>query len=76
MGEEQNYLKHNLSDGRTLKGILHFYKKDGKWVYVSQEESKTHDFPDICFAIRSPMKNIELNENWPDLDKLATEILS
>lgn len=69
-------MKHNLPDGRTLNGVLHFYKKDGKWVYVSEEESKTHEFPDISFAIKSPMKGLENNENWPDLEIAAAAILS
>jgi hypothetical protein len=76
IGEQDDYLKHDLPDGRTLTGMLHFYKKDGKWVYVSEDESKTHEFPDICFAIKSPMKGLEANDKWPDLEKVAAEILS
>lgn len=55
---------------------MHFYKQGDEWKYVTQEDyqAKSKELPQICFAIRCPISDIPSRE-WPDLDKLAAEIL-
>lgn len=53
---------------------MHFYKKEGKWNYLSQKdyESKKDTLPEITFAIKCPIEDLE-SKNFPDLEKLAAE---
>jgi hypothetical protein len=71
----ENLYSHNLPDGKKAKGILHFYKKDGAWVFVTEDEfeQRKSELPDLCFAIKSPIEDIETKE-WPDLDALTKEV--
>lgn len=67
---------HKLAEGKKAKGLLHFYLKDSKWHFVSEEEYETRkgELPDLCFAIKSPIEDIASKE-WPDLTALAKEVL-
>lgn len=49
--------KHSLPNGVDCQGLLHLYKKDGKWIYVpwSEYEAKKSELPDLCFAIKCPI---------------------
>jgi len=69
-------LHHALPQDKFETGLLHFFKKDDKWNFVTETEleSKKKDLPALSFAIKNPIKNIESLE-WPDLDKLSKEIL-
>lgn len=69
-GNDDDLYRHRLPDGKVVTGLLHFYKKDGKWVYVPESETSTHVYPDICFAIKCPIEDIE-SKNWPDLEGLS-----
>mmetsp|Transcript_41597 Transcript_41597/g.63474 ORF Transcript_41597/g.63474 Transcript_41597/m.63474 type:complete len:255 (+) Transcript_41597:414-1178(+) len=73
---DKNLYSHKLPDGRTVSGLLHFFKKDGQWTYVSEEEvaSGKATLPDLCLAIRCPIEDIP-SLQWPDLDALAAEVL-
>lgn len=72
---EQLY-KHSLPNGVDCSGLVHLYKKDGKWTYVSQPdyEAKKAELPDLCIAIKCPIQGIEERE-WPDLDALTEEMI-
>lgn len=67
---------HSLPAGKVAHGLLHFYKQGDEWKYVNHEDyqTKSKELPQICFAIRCPISDIPSRE-WPDLDKLAAEIL-
>lgn len=56
-------------------GMMHFYKKDGKWVYVTAEEyaSKKQSLPDICFATKHRIADLN-SKNFPDLSQLQSLI--
>ena len=45
-------------------GLLHFYRKDDKWHYVTSDELKNKKLPDLCFATYAPVNMIK------DIDKL------
>lgn len=57
------------------KGFLHFYKKDGKWNYVTEAEyeQKKAELPDLCFACKYPIQDLE-SKPFPDLDELAQKL--
>lgn len=79
-GEEKpevGLYEHELADGSKAKGILHFYKKEGKWHYVSQEdyEAKKDSLPDLCLAIKCPITDLE-QKDFPDLEKLSKEVFA
>jgi len=65
--------KHELPEGKQATGLLHFYQQEGKWVYVTSEEyaAKKNDLPNVCFAIRAPITNLEAQE-FPDLEEILT----
>lgn len=62
-------------DGKIEKGFLHFYKKDGKWNYVTESEfeQKKDSLPDLCFACKYPITDLE-NKPFPDLEALTTKL--
>ena len=74
-GNDDDLYRHRLPDGKVVTGLLHFYKKDGKWVYVPESETSSHVFPDICFAIKCPIEDIE-SKNWPDLEGLSKQVFA
>jgi hypothetical protein len=57
--------------------LLHFYKKDDKWVYVAEKDyqSQKDSLPDVCFAARCPIDQLESKE-WPKLDEIANQLES
>lgn len=59
-----------------MQGLLHFYKSGDEWKFVTPDEyeSKKNDLPDLCFAIKCPIEDIAAKE-WPDLEKLASEVI-
>ena len=66
---------HKIVRGDTIineEGVLHFYK-DGsdKMVYVteSEYEGERDKLPDLCFAIKYPIKNMQ-EKKFPDLSPL------
>ena len=91
---------HQLPNGRKTHGLVHFFKQNGKWEFVTEDEyeaitgtslgestsgtgrrskkerqlSKIAELPPICFVMRCPISDIASKE-WPDLEKLAAEIL-
>jgi hypothetical protein len=71
-----NLYAHSLPDGRQAKGLLHLYKEKGAWKFLteSEYESKKGELPDLCFAIKCPIEDVE-NLPWPDLDALAKEVI-
>lgn len=65
-----------LPDGTPAPaGLLHCYKKDDKWHFVSESElsAKKDSLPTISFAFKTPIRDLDSKE-WPDLDKLLGEI--
>jgi hypothetical protein len=67
---------HSLPGGKVAHGLLHFYKQGDQWKYVGEDEyqGKKQELPPITFAIKCPITDIP-SKVWPDLDKLASEIL-
>lgn len=67
---------HKLPNGTSAKGLLHIYKKDGKFVYVpwSEYNARKAELPDLCMAIKCPIDSIE-DKEWPDMEALANELL-
>jgi hypothetical protein len=67
--------RHTLEDGSQYVGIVHTFKKDGKWVTVTDEDVKSgkHQVPDLCMTIRCPVDPFAQNQ-WPDLDSISKEI--
>jgi hypothetical protein len=56
--------------------VLHFYNdSNGKLVIVppSEYESKADSLPDICFAIKYPIKKLE-EKKLPDLTELLSKL--
>lgn len=68
--------RHEIGSGETSQGLLHFYKKNGKWEQVSADEYETekNNLPPLCLAIRCPIKDLEKQE-WPDLEELTKNML-
>jgi hypothetical protein len=54
---------------KKSNGMLHFYKVNGKWEYVTADEyeEKKSTLPDLCFVTKCPIEDLE-NKEWPDLD--------
>lgn len=75
-GVAEGLYRHDIGGGETSQGLLHFYKKDGKWQYVNAEEyeTKKDTLPPLCLAIRCPIKDLESQE-WPDLEELTKTML-
>lgn len=75
-GTVDQIYQHQLSDGSKSNGLLHFYKKDDQWHFVSSAdyEAKKTELPDLCFAIKCPIEKISEKE-WPDLLALADDVL-
>ena len=67
--------QHTLPNGSSSQGLLHFYKKADKWHYVPAEEyeAKKAELPPVCFAIKSPVKDLE-NKPWPDLAETEKQL--
>lgn len=57
-------------------GLLHFYKKGDKLHYVGADEyeAQKESLPDLCFAIKCQIADIESKE-WPDLEALARDFV-
>lgn len=63
---------HKIDETHYEEGILHFYNDaNGKLVIVppSQYLQKSSSLPDICFAIKYPIKKLE-EKKLPDLKSL------
>lgn len=69
------YHKHTLMDGTNAEGILHFYFEAGKLVTVSEQDylRDLSLLPDVCFAIKYPIINME-SKDWPDLSYLLKHL--
>ena len=52
-------MTHKLPDGRQTIGLLHFYRHNGQWIFVTEDELDKVELPNVCFAIRYPIKDIE-----------------
>jgi len=69
---------HSLPDGSEATGLLHFFKKEGKWTFISEdkldEAEKAGTLPDISFAIKAPLKDMQTvlddKNALPDLAEL------
>jgi hypothetical protein len=51
-----------LSEDKKAKGILHFFFDSNNQIqYVSQDEyeAKKETLPDLCFAIKAPITDVE-----------------
>jgi hypothetical protein len=70
-----NLYSHTLPAGKQVQGLVHFYKKEGEWQFVSEDEyeAKKSELPDLCLVIKCPIEDLPSRE-WPDLDALAQEI--
>jgi len=66
---------HKLPDGKKAKGLLHLYKQNGVWKFVTEEdyEQRKAELPDLCFAIKCPIENLT-SLDWPDLEAIGKEI--
>ncbi len=63
---------HKIDETRYEEGILHFYNdSNGKLVMIppSQYKERSCSLPDICFAIKYPIKKLE-EKKLPDLQSL------
>ena len=58
-----------VPDKPEAKGLIHFFKKDGSWNFVTEEEyeEKKGDLPRLCFATRTPIASFS-DKTFPDLD--------
>lgn len=56
-------------------GLIHFYKKDDAWVFVTPDEyqDKKEEIPDLCFATRHAIKDLK-EQDFPDLTALDTAL--
>lgn len=67
---------HKVGESSYEEGVLHFYNdQNGKLVIVPPSEyaSKSDTLPDICFAIKYPIKKLE-EKKLPDLSELSKQI--
>lgn len=73
--DAENLYAHTLPEGKKAKGLLHLYKQNGEWKYVTEEdyEEKKAELPDLCFAIKCPIENLT-SLDWPDLEAIGKEI--
>ena len=57
------------------EGLIHFYKKDNGWNFITESEykEKKGEIPDLCFACRNPINNFQ-EKTFPDLDLLVQEL--
>lgn len=57
-------------DGTKAEGILHFYFEANQLITVSEQDYLTDPtkLPDVCFAIKYPIKDMKEKE-WPDLSQ-------
>jgi hypothetical protein len=65
---------HQIDENQYEEGILHFYKdKDGKIVKIppSKYAEMQNSLPDICFAVKYPIKKLE-EKKIPDLSGLIS----
>lgn len=71
----QEKLIHSLSDGNMVMGMIHCYKKDDQWHFVTENdyEEKKNEMPALCFAFKSPIKDMA-DKEWLDLEALAKEV--
>lgn len=46
---------------KVSHGLMHAYQKEGKWIFVGQEEleSRKSELPDVCIAFKCPIKEAE-----------------
>ena len=61
----------------TPSGLTHFYKQDGQWAFVAEEdyESVKADLPDLTFAIKYPFGQFETKSlALPDLSEVLDKI--
>lgn len=67
---------HELPDGRKVNGLLHFYKKNNEWVFVTEDEYEVQrsQLPPLTFATWCPIENMDAR-TWHDLDKVAQDCL-
>lgn len=68
--------RHDLPDGRTTRGLIHFYKQGGEWHFVTEDEyeQKKHELPALCFATKCPITSIA-DRSWLDLAETAADVL-
>lgn len=68
--------RHELPDGRTARGLIHFYKQGDEWHFVTEDEyeQKKHELPALCFATKCPISGIA-DRSWLDLAEAAADIL-
>ena len=78
-----NLYVHKLPGGDAI-GLIHFYKNDDdSWTFLSEaqydEAVKTGTVPDVCFATKHPIKDIEkvvrIEDAFPDLKELAKQLV-
>lgn len=64
-----------IPDKPEAKGMIHFYKKDDEWKFVSQDEyeEKKGELPKLCFATHQSISDFK-NRPWADLDSLAAQV--
>ena len=69
--------QHKISETHYEEGVLHFYfDEDGKLNMLppSQYEELKDTLPDLCFAIKYPIKNLESRKFPIDLNVLSNYI--
>jgi hypothetical protein len=59
--------EHRLPENKVASGIMHAYQKDGKWVYMSEEDYKqnSQSLPDVCIAFKCQIPNMDTLLNGP-----------
>jgi len=62
-----------VPDKPDATGLTHFFKKDGNWAFVTDDEydEKKVDLPDLCFATRHPISNLS-DKSFADLPALQS----
>jgi len=67
--------EHQIGE-KVVKGLMHAYQKDGKWVYIGEEEleARKAELPDVSIAFKCPIKDAEKvlsnTKFLPSLDSL------
>lgn len=64
-----------VPDKPDATGLIHFYKKDGNWAFVTHDEfdEKKGELPDVCFATRHPIAQFS-EKSFADLKALQPQL--
>jgi len=73
--KETTKQKSIVPNNPDATGLIHFFKKDGNWEFVTQEEyeTKKEQLPKLCFATRYPISDFS-ERNFPDLTVIENSV--